>query len=276
MNEQDQLKAMYPTMFRDGPAPAGDADAELRTRYPTMFSGGPAAPTPAPQVPTSAPPPGRTAAAGGDRDMTEDLAQRYPSMAPTPADTARAAARAAAEADDAAALRQRYPRMAPPSAAKASAGEGAPPTEAEALAARFPRMAPQDAVAQAIEPGLVRVAVAHSLDDAATAAIRAAALDLARDLGADAAGMAELVSLYAEHAGAVTHDDLVADWDREAMAQARLRFGDGLNARLARVQAYVEARPELHTMLLETGLGSHPRWVLALLEAADRLPSGKR
>lgn len=66
-------------------------------------------------------------------------------------------------------------------------------------------------------------------------------------------------------------DEQLATWSAEAEEAGRQRHGKEYDERLAKVRAFVEQRNDLKRLLVETGIGSHPRMVTALLERAHQL-----
>jgi hypothetical protein len=78
-----------------------------------------------------------------------------------------------------------------------------------------------------------------------------------------------LHSLLVSHLSAPVDDATVQQWETESRRELREQYGDDAGRRLAAAQKFVAARPDLQRTLDETGLGSHPRVILALAEKAN-------
>jgi len=104
---------------------------------------------------------------------------------------------------------------------------------------------------------------------------REAMLDEAAEIFSDArinsTEASGLYGLLATHMTAPADDTMEQEWATETRRELRQRYGDDAGRRLEAAQKFVAARPDLKRTLDETGLGSHPRIVLALTEKADQL-----
>lgn len=87
----------------------------------------------------------------------------------------------------------------------------------------------------------------------------------------DSGDAAALYSLFAHHVQEPADDRTVRDWETETRRILRERYGDEAPKRLATVREYVSQFKDLGALLDQSGLGSHPNLVTALVERADRL-----
>jgi hypothetical protein len=75
-------------------------------------------------------------------------------------------------------------------------------------------------------------------------------------------------------------DETVSKWEQESNRKLRETYSDSDRSRReARVKEFLSKRPEFAKTLADSGLGSHPDFVLTLFENADRLqivPSTQR
>ncbi len=80
-----------------------------------------------------------------------------------------------------------------------------------------------------------------------------------------------LHSLLVTHLTAPPDDATVQQWEVESRRGLRERYGDDAGRRLAQASAFVKARPEMADILNRSGLGSHPRVILALAERVNEM-----
>jgi hypothetical protein len=104
---------------------------------------------------------------------------------------------------------------------------------------------------------------------------REATLDAAAEFFSDARiSSSTAPTLYSLLASAVVEppdDATVEQWATETRRELREHYGDDAGRRLEAAQKFIAARPDLQKTLNETGLGSHPRIVLALTENATQM-----
>ena len=118
----------------------------------------------------------------------------------------------------------------------------------------------------------------RGLDEASRVAHLSETAQLFHDAHIDPVHAGTLHGLLVHHAAKPATPDMVSEWAEEANAAAYAKYGKDAPQRFEAARAFVAARPDLQKLLADTGLGSHPRLVSALLENAHRLksPRGKR
>lgn len=86
-----------------------------------------------------------------------------------------------------------------------------------------------------------------------------------------------LHSLMVRYYAKPPDQETVDQWTVEARRELRTRFGDDAPRRLKAVQDFIAARPALRKQLNQTGVGSHPDFIVKLAEQAYHLrPPRKR
>lgn len=204
-----------------------------------------------------------------DADLAATL---YPSMAPQPAAPAQPASDPAVDL------------LRPVWEARGTATPPAPTTPAEPQTSE-PKPSSDEQIAstlfdagiqyrESLREGLSQLVEAHGLDTDTAAALHGAAANVFAQLevpDGEARDWAGLVVKYA--AGA--DEAQISEWTREASTRLREIYGPEAGARLAATQGLVRSFPGFAQMLVNTGLGSNPRVVLALVERAPKL-LGKR
>ncbi len=91
------------------------------------------------------------------------------------------------------------------------------------------------------------------------------------DAGINSQQAAQLHGLLVHHLVEPADDATVDGWAKESRQRLREKFGDDANARLAKAQAFVAARPGLRDLLDRTGLGNRWEMIEQLTENANRL-----
>lgn len=99
------------------------------------------------------------------------------------------------------------------------------------------------------------------------------------DAGITNDAAASLHSIMVHHLTNPVEDGTFDEWQTESRRLLREQYGAAdADRRLNAVRAFVDARPTLKGKLNQSGVGSHPRLVLALAERVQYLkpPRGKR
>jgi hypothetical protein len=94
-----------------------------------------------------------------------------------------------------------------------------------------------------------------------------------RDAQISTAQAPRLHSLLAAHELKPASDEQRETWGAETMRLVREKYGDGAEPRLEAVRTFLENRPAIAQRLTESGVGSHPDMVLALIENWSKLES---
>lgn len=94
-------------------------------------------------------------------------------------------------------------------------------------------------------------------------------------IGTDEA--ASIHSHIVHHLNTPVDDATYQEWQTEARRMVREQYGSDADRRLQAATAFVKSRPAFARALEESGIGSHPKLVLALVERANHLkPPRKR
>lgn len=181
--------------------------------------------------------------------MSDDLAVLYPSMSPSTPEPA-----------------------AEPQTLLGERGAPQPPNDAEVVRAMYD---PELTYGSHLRAPLQQLADDHSLPAEQVAELHTAASHLFAELEVPTQQATEWSELVARHA-AGADDAEVREWRTETVTRLREQYGAEANLRLAQAQELVARYPGFAQMLSGTGLGSHPRVVLALVERAPRLLSKSR
>lgn len=122
---------------------------------------------------------------------------------------------------------------------------------------------------------LQKLADDHSLPAEQVAELHNAAARVFSELEVPTGRAAEWSELVVRHATGADETQ-IREWRTETVTRLREQYGAEANARLAQAQELVTRFPGFAQMLAGTGLGSHPRVVLELVERAPRLLSKTR
>lgn len=80
-----------------------------------------------------------------------------------------------------------------------------------------------------------------------------------------------LHSLIVSHLKEPASNEVESEWAAESRRQLREQWGDDADRRMAKVKEFVNSHPTLATQLEESGVGSHPEFMRALVERANNL-----
>lgn len=108
-----------------------------------------------------------------------------------------------------------------------------------------------------------------SADDAGKYLAQTAKLFVDADVSPPEAGA--LHSLLVHHMESPADDATRQEWSEESRRQLRERYGKDADSRMFFVHDFMKQQPDLAKRLEETGLGSHPRFVMDLAERAYKL-----
>ncbi len=124
----------------------------------------------------------------------------------------------------------------------------------------------------AIQDSANRLRDATGMDDSAYQAHVGDMAHAFHDAGIDQVEGSTLHSLLVNHSLEPATQEQVQGWTIDARRELRERYGPAdADRRLAAAAQFIKARPELASRLTASGVGSHPRLVLALAERANNL-----
>ncbi|MDQ6769844.1 MAG: hypothetical protein M3Z54_07650 [Gemmatimonadota bacterium] len=80
-----------------------------------------------------------------------------------------------------------------------------------------------------------------------------------------------LHSLIVKHLQEPASNELESEWATESRRQLREKWGDDADRRMEKVKEFVNSHPTLAKQLNDSGVGSHPEFMRALVERANNL-----
>ena len=123
----------------------------------------------------------------------------------------------------------------------------------------------------ALADTLHHIGDATGLDRAALDAHLRDTVEVFRDAQIEPQVASRLHALIARHIAKPADDATRQTWATEARRSLRQTYGADAERRMDVATQFVSARPGLHQLLNQTGLGSHPEVIMALAERTSQL-----
>jgi hypothetical protein len=162
-----------------------------------------------------------------------------------------------------------FPSATGPAAPAAPVRDEAPRPSTDADIARA--LYPPENTYRSLRAPLQGVADEANLDAAAVTEMHQEVANTFADLEVPVPEAREWLDLLVKHDAAPASDEQVRAWNREVHEALRARYGTDASNRLAAARGLIAKHPDFRQHLSDTGLASHPRIVLALVERAPKL-----